>query len=66
MIRYVRGTLFTLCDLKVRDGLPFVHGDAPAVADSPAAEVYDQLGFIAVDCAQHFLQPFEIEAAGRK
>jgi hypothetical protein len=36
-----------LIDLEIRDGLPFVHGNFPAITDAAAAKVNDELVFIA-------------------
>jgi hypothetical protein len=50
---------FTLGDFKLRDGLPFVHGHTPALADTAAAEVDDELIPVAVEVLQYRLQSLQ-------
>lgn len=50
-----------LVDLEVGDGLPFVHGYAPACANTAAGEVDDELFLIAAEAGEDGLQSLERE-----
>lgn len=54
----------TLVDFHLCNSLPPVHRHEPGVILSPAAQIQDQLGFIATKSRQYRLEPLEGEFAG--